>query len=214
MIALGGLNNAMYGNSGEVSVNGQLSTGQSGDIQSTNIQLNCVPDKLIIFARRIVANLTCCDTDSYLSINSISINWNNQAGLLSSFSKEQLYRASVASGLANLTWEEFNGLTTSVAGYAAPQSGISESRHWYCGVGARSVLGGDNSTPVDSYPGFKSIPTTGSILVLNFADVIQLTEEYYAPGSLGSFNLQLKARSGTERLRAHHHPHEHGRLRE
>ena len=48
-------------------------------------------------------------------------------------------------------------------------------------------------TPNDSYPGFKSIPTTGSILVLNFADVIQLTEEYYAPGSLGSFNLQLKA---------------------
>ena len=27
--------------------------------------------------------------------------------------------------------------------------------------------------------------------MLNFAEVIQLTEEYYAPGSLGSFNLQL-----------------------
>jgi hypothetical protein len=27
--------------------------------------------------------------------------------------------------------------------------------------------------------------------VLNFAEVIQLTEEYYAPGSLGTFNLQL-----------------------
>jgi hypothetical protein len=39
--------------------------------------------------------------------------------------------------------------------------------------------------------GIKLVPTTGSILVLNFAEVIQLTEEYYAPGSLGSFNLQL-----------------------
>ena len=39
--------------------------------------------------------------------------------------------------------------------------------------------------------GFQLIPTTGTILVLNFAEVIQLTEEYYAPGSLGSFNLQL-----------------------
>ncbi len=29
------------------------------------------------------------------------------------------------------------------------------------------------------------------LLVLNFAEVIQLTEEYYAPGSLGTFNLQL-----------------------
>ena len=36
------------------------------------------------------------------------------------------------------------------------------------------------------------MPTTGSILVLNFAEVVQLTEEYYAPRSLGSFNLQLQ----------------------
>jgi hypothetical protein len=28
--------------------------------------------------------------------------------------------------------------------------------------------------------------------VLNFAEVIQLTEEYYAPGSLGTFNLQMQ----------------------
>ena len=28
--------------------------------------------------------------------------------------------------------------------------------------------------------------------MLNFAEVIQLTGEYYAPGSLGSFNLQLQ----------------------
>ena len=27
--------------------------------------------------------------------------------------------------------------------------------------------------------------------MLNFAEVIQLTEDYYAPGSLGSFNLQV-----------------------
>jgi hypothetical protein len=40
--------------------------------------------------------------------------------------------------------------------------------------------------------GVKQIPTTGSILVLNFGEVIQLTDEYYAPGSLGTFNLQLQ----------------------
>ncbi|MFM7984115.1 MAG: hypothetical protein ACKPKO_32800, partial [Candidatus Fonsibacter sp.] len=32
------------------------------------------------------------------------------------------------------------------------------------------------------------VPTTGTILVLNSADVIQLTEEYYALSSLGTFN--------------------------
>ena len=149
-------------------------------------------DKLIIFARRLPSNLTCCDTDSYLTINNISINWNNQAGLLSSFTTEQLYKASIASGLNNLSWDEFQGLTTSVAGAGLPVgSGLSEARHWYSGVGARSAVDGAGNV-TDGYTGFKLVPTTGSILVLNFADVIQLTEEYYAPGSLGSFNLQLK----------------------
>ncbi len=32
-------------------------------------------------------------------------------------------------------------------------------------------------------PGFQLSPTTGTILVLNFADFIQLAEEYYAPDS-------------------------------
>ena len=27
--------------------------------------------------------------------------------------------------------------------------------------------------------------------MLNFGEIIQLTEEYYAPGSLGTFNLQV-----------------------
>ena len=168
---------------------GRLNLGQIGDIQSSNIQLNCIPDKLIVFARKTVGNLTCGDTDSFLTIRGVSINWNNQAGILSSFSMEQLYRASIASGLNNLTWEEFSGVTTSVAGTGT--AGLSEPRHWYNGVGARSVV--DTSGNVtDGNPGFKLVPTTGSILVLNFADVLQLTEEYYAPGSLGSFNLQMK----------------------
>ncbi|MFM7981267.1 MAG: major capsid protein V20 domain-containing protein, partial [Candidatus Fonsibacter sp.] len=56
----------------------------------------------------------------------------------------------------------------------------------YKGLGSNNQ-GGNNSNPSVQY-----VPTTGSILVLNFAEVIQLTEELYAPGSLGSFNLQLQ----------------------
>ena len=40
--------------------------------------------------------------------------------------------------------------------------------------------------------GFKFVSTVGSVLVLNFAEVIQLTDEYYAPGSLNTFNSQLE----------------------
>jgi hypothetical protein len=57
-----------------------------------------VPDKLVICVRRQIAALNCSDTDSYLTINNISINWNNQAGILSSMSPEMLYRSSILSG--------------------------------------------------------------------------------------------------------------------
>ena len=52
----------------------------------------------------------------------------------------------------------------------------------------QTTAGGNNT----EHLGCQYSPTTGTILVLNFAEVIQLTEEYYAPGSLGSFNLQVR----------------------
>ncbi|MFM7989260.1 MAG: major capsid protein V20 domain-containing protein, partial [Candidatus Fonsibacter sp.] len=57
------------------------------------------------------------------------------------------------------------------------------------GVGANL----DSKTSTDPNPGVQNVPTTGSVLILNFAEVIQLTEELYAPCSLGCFNLQLQA---------------------
>ena len=35
------------------------------------------------------------------------------------------------------------------------------------------------------------------MLVLNFGEVIQLTEEYYAPGSIGTFNVQVTEQGQT-----------------
>ncbi|MFM7984648.1 MAG: major capsid protein V20 domain-containing protein, partial [Candidatus Fonsibacter sp.] len=66
----------------------------------------------------------------------------------------------------------------------AAQARTATARSAYSGVG--SNLAGARTNPVVQY-----VPTTGTILVLNFAEVIQLTEEYYAPGSLGTFNLQI-----------------------
>jgi hypothetical protein len=97
---------------------------------------------------------------------------------------EQLYRNSVQSGLANMSWDEFSGSVISCCGR---RDGITRPYPSapYKGVGANNEGGGAN-------PGVQFVPTTGTILVLNFAEVIQLTEEFYAPGSLGSFNLQLQ----------------------
>ena len=130
-----------------------------------------IPDKLIIFVRRSLGNMTCCESDSYLTINNTRINFNNQAGLLGSMSQQQLYANSVLSGLTSMTFDEFKGATISVAGRGP---GISAPVEPYAGVGASSERAG-----------VKEIPTTGSDSVLNFGEVIQLTDECYAPGSLG-----------------------------
>ena len=140
-----------------------------------------MPDKLLIFVRKVVGNLSCGDSDSYPTIRRISLNWNNQAGLLSSMSPEQLYRNSIASGLGNLTLDELCGQTISVGG--SEKNMRSEHRQRYTDVGARSVTNGDGVVQ-SGLTGFKAVPTTGSILVLDFGSVIQLTEEYYAPARL------------------------------
>ena len=129
--------------------------------------------------------MTPIDADCYATINKISINFNNQAGLLSSMTPQQLYRNSAQSGLVGLTWEQFSGSLVTVSGiHDEANGGTARFRTPYAGKGANLIGAVSN-------PGFELIPTTGTILVLNFAEVIQLTEEYYAPGSLGSFSLPL-----------------------
>jgi hypothetical protein len=162
---------------------GSFQVGRSETMTSNSIQLSVVPDKLLIFVRRTENALTCNQTSSFLTITQCQINWNNQSGLLSTMSPEQLYKASVASGLHNLIYDEFTGLTMSVAGDITNGYGYSQPRGPYPLVGAGAYPG---------QPGFRYIPTTGSILCLSYADIIPLQEQYYAPGSIGQFNLQVK----------------------
>ena len=134
-------------------------------LTSSNIQLSSIPEKIIVFARRVQSNLRCTDADQYLVIKDVRVNFNNNSALLASFTQEQLYDASVSSWLKNLTWEEFSGCTISAA-TRDQQAGTENTRArfngWqrnaYSGVGAPA-----------EHVGFKQIPTTGSILVLDFA---------------------------------------------
>ena len=92
--------------------------------------------------------------------------------------QQQLHANSVLSGLNNMSFDEFKGAAISVAGRGPS---ISAPLEPYSGLGASP-----------GRAGIKQIPTKGSILVLNFGEVIQLTDEYYAPGSLGTFNLRVQ----------------------
>ena len=82
-----------------VNADGGISEPPKGAITGNNLQLNMIPDKLILFIRRTHAMQDTSYTDSFLSITGININFNNNAGLLSSMTQAQLYKASVASGL-------------------------------------------------------------------------------------------------------------------
>ena len=170
----------------EMNDQGQFLESAAKTLYSSSVQLYSIPDKLIICVRKPPATLTCNDTDSYATIKGIRINWNNQAGLLSTFTPEQLYRASIQSGLSNLSWDEFCGNTISVSNQR--DNGYVSFRNPYSGLGPISIIANDNPGAQNigsSDPGFKYVPTTGTILVLDFATVIQLTDEYFAPGSLG-----------------------------
>ena len=68
-----------------------------------------------------------------------------------------------------MTFDEFTGLTLSLSARGNGESALLQS---LTGLGSRMTPAGGG------IPGMKLISTTGSILVLNFAEVIQLTDEY------------------------------------
>ena len=70
--------------------------------------------------------MTTGDVDAFLTITNVNINFNNNAGLLSNMTQEQLFKASVASGLKNMSWQEFSGLAVSTSNIT--YNGIAESR--------------------------------------------------------------------------------------
>lgn len=124
---------------------------------SSSLQLNQIPDKLFIQLRNPLSSTAWGQPDSFLCIQGISINFNNQSGILASATQQDLYRYSVENG-SNQSWQEFSG-------FANVPDNVS-------GCGKRIAL-------------------AGSLLILEFGKDIQLTEDYYASGSLGNFNLQI-----------------------
>jgi hypothetical protein len=78
-------------------------------ITFNNIQLNSIPDKLVIVCRKRLSSRNVHDTDFYLPIRGISINWNNRAGLLSSATFQDLYKYTKHAG-ANVSWLDYVGI--------------------------------------------------------------------------------------------------------
>lgn len=88
-------------------INQPIGANLAGELVSTTMSLNAVPDTLIIFARD-PARVSGVYADSFLKINGININWNNNNGLLTGYNSSQLFHTSVKNGLSQ-NFYEWNG---------------------------------------------------------------------------------------------------------
>jgi hypothetical protein len=149
-----------------VSATNVLTPG-SGTFSSNNIQLNQVPDMLCIVARKPISQQTNYDSDSFYPITGITINWNNQSGLLANATQETLFRMSAKT--TNQTWLEFKGFANKYIPPATVPASVYNTQA-------------------------QLVQTSGSILALRFGQDIPIVEEFYSAGSLGSFNLQFNIR--------------------
>jgi hypothetical protein len=77
-------------------------------LTSSNLQINQIPDLFLITVRKPMSQQDWNDSMSQFIINSISINLNNQSGLLSSASQFDLWRMSSKNGSAQ-SFVEFGG---------------------------------------------------------------------------------------------------------
>jgi hypothetical protein len=90
-------------------VSAPVNSGVTLSLTSANLQLNQLPDLFLITVRKPMASQTIQDTMSQFAIKSISVNLNNQSGLLSSCSTEDLWRISQKNG-STQSYLEFVGI--------------------------------------------------------------------------------------------------------
>ena len=148
-------------NSNQIAIN-------TTQITSTSLQLNVIPDLLLISIRKPMGLQTCYDADSFLIIDKISISFNNVQGLLANCSPEQLWRMSVMNG-SNQSWEQFRGFTM--------------GSQWYGYT--------DNTATIAPIGTAYQQPTSGSLLVVSSKDLN--LPDFLSAGSLGQFQLFFTA---------------------
>jgi hypothetical protein len=176
-----------------------VTTGNVQTFTSNTIALNQVPDKLIVFIRKPMSQQDNNDTDSFWSLQNISINWNNNSGLLSSATPQQIWQMTTEAGNPQ-SWIEFSGRSANA--FMLPYCGgipltlaqgppVTGTTGNAGGIGDPLNYGRLLPTPALSTFGEYGIGCAGSLVVLDFARHIQLVEDYYSCGSIGNFNLQI-----------------------
>lgn len=92
---------------------GSVSAGASTTAISNTIVLNSIPRRVYIYFRQQNLDQDYTTSDVFGSISAVTINWNNNAGLLSAASAQQLHQISVKNG-CDISWPEWNQFCGSV----------------------------------------------------------------------------------------------------
>ena len=87
-----------------------LPTLATSTLTSQAIQLNQIPDLIMICARVPMSSQDWSDTSSFLTINNVRINFNNSSGLLASATQQDLFEMSVRNGSAQ-SFYEWSGIS-------------------------------------------------------------------------------------------------------
>jgi hypothetical protein len=166
------------------SISSTFTSGTSQTLTFPVIQLNQIPDTLLVFVRPPNSSLSGEHTllSSYATINQATISFNNQSGILASCSQEDLYNLSQANG-SKQSFNDFKGqatssytkISTALATYLSPTS--------------------NKTTIINAVTSFtqntQTLSTQGSILVLKPAYNFDLPS-YLSVGSIGQFALQIQ----------------------
>jgi hypothetical protein len=144
---------------------------------SSTYTLNQIPDKILVFAQKKWSDKRATDSNSWLVIKGCNIQFNNQAGLLSSATDKDLWRMSCRNG-GNQNWLEWQGSASKANTQVVPSPGAS--------------------TAIFYAPGLtEPVPTTGGILVIDPALDLSLPD-YLASSSLGQYQFQITVQVGNQ----------------
>jgi len=169
-------------------------------LPSQTYTFNQIPDKLIIFVRQrnqvglnegvTPGTLDCPWNDVALAIKNINIQFNNRAGILANATQEQLFHMSQEAG-SNQDWLSFSGVANSMLGRSVNSlNAYFKSLPHVDGIPTALLFSNRTDSFLNSGDGVQ-IATIGSYLMLDMGKHLEITEPFYAPGSLGSFQLQF-----------------------
>lgn len=107
-----------------VTTQASVNPGVTATMISNNIQLNSIPRRIYIFVRRQNNDLysDARNTDTFFSIENVSIQFMNKNGLLASANKQQLYEMAVKNQ-CTMSWQQWNGRAPPIGNFTGAQIG-------------------------------------------------------------------------------------------